>query len=518
MRYIHISQIYRLMGGDGVLTDGASGSFNTDFPVDMDGLLGENHLARKALALKSIKQYDPLEHDVTKTSLRPNKKVFKPTGDKDPVTGEDKLQLDFEPVARIPLRIQRYIIQQKASFARGNGVKLKPSDVDSEVFKWVYNNWYKNKTDYDLRDIFEKFKSETQCAVVFFADDEALTKARNSVDATKLRLRHKLWYPSKGSYLYPYFDPETETLVALVREYENTDGETVYDVYLAPDPANGRLRPVLRRIQKGQKNSFTQIELPYPKLPIIYWGQDYIELEDSKALIDEMENSFSDFCEQQKYTGDPLLFGKGKTLNMPAKGTAGKFIEGSEDADLKFVTPDNATESRELHFEMIQKWIFSLNRAVVMDLDTMKDLNEVSGAALDRLLVDVYTEATDHQTGYWGKGVQRMVNFQVALAKDILGLEDDETTVDVEITKYRINDLRETVEVLTLANGNLPLLDHEQSIIEAGLADDPAVSYERLQAQQEAANKQPVQNQQAQQRAAQQPPRAGDGDEPGIIM
>lgn len=505
MQYFYISEIYRLMGGDGVLINPdnpMSNLYRSELPVDLKKLKGESHEIRKALIAQAIKQYDPKLHDVLDKMKRKDKPTFIPTGEKDAITGEDKLQLQMVPPARIPLQIQKYIIKQKASFARGNGVKLRPSDAQNEVFKWVYNNWYANKTDYDLREVHLRMQAETQCALVYFADQESLKKAKDTRNPKRFKLKHKIWSPLKGSYLYPYFDPDTETLVALMREYEDADGRTVYDVYIEADPANGRPTPVIRRIKDKISATYTEIKLPYPKLPLVYWGQEKGECDDSDEAITEMENSFSDFSTQMGYSADPILFGKGKVLNLPAKGSAGKFIEGSEDSDLKYITPDNATESRELHFKMLQKWIFALNRAVILDLDTMKNLSDVSGAALDRYLIDAYLEATDSQTGYWGKGVQRMVNVQVAIGKDLFSDEDDDITVDVEFTKYRINDTREMVETLLLANGNLPLIDHEESVSAAGLVDDPAVAFKKIEEQQAAAQQQSTAAAQAQRTAA----------------
>lgn len=516
MQFFYISAIYQLMGGDGVpLND--LGLFRTEQNIDLKKLKGESHAWRKSLVLEAVKQYDPKLHQVLDKTFRKDKPTFVPNGQKDPITGEDVLQLQMVAPARIPLAIQKYIIKQKASFARGNGVKLRPSDAESQVFKWVYENWYANKTDYDLRETILRMQSETQCALVYFFDTEALEKAKKTGDLSKLRLKHKIWSPLKGSYLYPYFDPETESLVALMREYEDSDGNTVYDMYLEADPKTGRERPEIRRFKEKITGEYTRIELPYPKLPLVYWGQDSPECADTKELIEEMENSFSDFSTQMGYTADPVLFAKGTVLNLPAKGSAGKFIEGSEDADLKYVTPDNATESRELHFEMLKKWIFSLNRGAVLDLETMKNMGDVSGAALDRILIDCFLEASDNQHGYWGKGVQRMVNVQLAIAKDLYSVPEDETTIDIEFTKYRINDIKETVEVMLMANGNKPLIDHQESITAAGLVDDPAESYQRIQEELESEAGQTAEAELAQQQQERNPRIGGDNPESVIV-
>lgn len=482
----HVSELYRQSGGDGT-------------PIKIDNLAPDSLSERKALVLASIKQLDPKKHAVTDTSKRKDKVTFVPNGDKDPITGADKLTKELVPPARAPLPIQRYIIRQKASFARGNGVKLKPSDEKSDVFAWVYRVWYENKTDYYLRELMERYLAETQVAVVFYSDK---TEAARKKDLKRMKLPFKIFSPLKGDYMLPYYDPETGRLTGLLREYE-VDGKTRYDLYLQPDTENGGTNAVLRRFTEEDLTKFEDTVLPYSKLPLVYWDRDLPECDDVDELIGELEGGFNDFLTQMGYSADPILFGKGRTLNLPAKGSAGKFIEGSEDSDLKFVTPENATESRDLQFKLLQKFIFSLNRAVILDLDTMKELGDVSGAALDKYLIDAYMEATDHQTGYWGLGVQRMVNVMLDIAKDLHNVADtDETTVDIEFTKFRIDDMRETVEVLTLANGNKPLIDHLGSVAAAGIADDPAVAYERMEEEAEKA----LERQQAQ--ASQQDPEA----------
>lgn len=461
---MQISAIYRLMGGDGA-------------PGDKNSLYNQaRNMTRRKAVLDGEKQYDYRKHDVTDHGKRPDKKIFVPTGDKNPVTGEDILKPDFVPPDRAPLGIQQYIIRQKASFAAGNGIKLRPSDETSQAFNDVYRNWYAVKADFSLRTIAKWQMADTQVAVIFFGEPNAAQL--KSLD--EFNFKFMIVGPSEdGSTLEPIFD-EYRRLVALGREYLDTDtGKTIYDLYIAPNPEVPGSRPIRRRYRDNGR-TFDDVELPYPKLPVVYWEQERPECDIVEELIKSWEFGFNDFTTQTSYSADPILFGKGRTISMPAKGSAGKFVEGSEDADLKYVTPDNATDSRELQFKLYQKYVFFMCRAVVLDLDTMQSLTEVSGAALDRYLIDPYMEATDRQQGPWGIGVQRMVNWLLAAWKDLRDAQTDPTTIDVSFTKYRVEDTRETVEMLLMANGNQPLISQQASISEAGLADDPAVEFERI--------------------------------------
>lgn len=463
---MQLSAIYKLMGGDGA------------DPVTLYDTV------RKATRIAAIrngqKQYDYKKHDVAQPSKRPDRKSFVPSGKTDPVTGEDLLVEKFEAPARAPLPIQEYIIKQKASFAAGTGVKLRPSDEKSGIFKDVYRNWYDIKADFFLRDIAKHQMKDTQVAAIFFGEHDG--EAR---ELDQFSFEFMLVGPSiDGSILEPVFDNRRK-LVALGREYEDVEtGQEIYDLYIERDKSVLGSKPILRRY-RGKGKEHEDIELDYPKLPLVYWEQPEPECAPVDELIKEFEFGFNDFITQMGFTADPILFGRGRVLNLPAKGSAGKFIEGSEDADLKYVTPDNATESRELQFKLLQKYIFGFQRSVLLDLDTMQALSEVSGAALDRYLIDAYMEATDRQQGSWGLGVQRMVNWLVAAWKHVRDKENDPTTIDVSFTKYRVEDTKETVEMLLLANGQQPLISQEASISEAGLADDPAVEYARIQKEQE---------------------------------
>src|SRR5690606_29550388 len=121
-----------------------------------------------------------------------------------------------------------------------------------------------------------------------------------------------------------------------------------------------------------------------------------------------------------------------------AKGNAGKYMEGSADSDLKYVADETPVDGRAFQFRLMQKYIFGLNRSVFLDLETMKDLGDISGAALDRYLMDAYMEATNKQKGYLGIGVQRMVNWLLHTWRELAG-GDKMLRIYVQFNKYSIN-------------------------------------------------------------------------------
>jgi hypothetical protein len=459
-----LSAMFDLMGGDGeALIEWAKKA------------------ERQQLIHEGVAQWDPKLHPVADKGKRPDKQIFVPNGEKDE-NGEDILVEDTAPVARAPMAIQKYIINQKASFARGSGVILRPSREGSTVYDRVQNNWRQNKTDFFLKEIATRMMAETQVAVIFYSPAQSTTAAPSPDD---FRLRFKIVSPLKGDKLTPIFDQDTGDLIAFGREYEVHETGR-YDLYIMNregfceihryEGTKGKLSGL---IDPKSAVRIDKIITPYTNLPVIYWEQDLPECDDTKELIEEFETAFSDFLTQMGYSADPILFGKGTTLSMPAKGSPGKYVEGSADANLEFVTPANATESRKLQFQMLEKFIFTLNRSVKLDLDTMKELGDVSGAALERYLLEVYLEATDRQQGPYGIGVQRMVNFMLTVWKYIEGTDED-LTIDVEFQRFSVTDVAERVALAMKSNGNKPVVDHETSIAIAGLVDDPAAALRKI--------------------------------------
>lgn len=460
---MQISALFELMGGDG---------------IDLYDYV--NKSSKKVIAKEAIKQYIPELHDVADYGKRPDKTIMVPGTEVNTTTNKPIYVEDTAKVTRAPLMIQKYIIGQKGSFARGNGVILKPTIEDSKVFDQVKRNWSENKTDFDLKEIAVRQMSETQCAIIFYGE-----KGKDKLD--QFKFRYKIVSPLKGDELFPFYDEDTDDFIAFGRKYKRNK-KNIYDFYVMNEQGfceihrfiNGKPKMVADIADETKENREV-IQTKYTKLPVVFFDQDEGECNDTKVIIEELESGFSDYLTQMGYTADPILFAKGAAMDLPAKGVAGKFIETADPAgDLKYLTPDNATEARDLQFKMLIKFIFSLNRSVLLDLETLKGLGAVSGAALERFLIDVYMDATDRQQGSWGKGIQRMVNWMVS-QWIMLEQKDYDLRVDVMFSKYSLQDDQEKVNLALAANGGKPVIDHETSIGIAGLVDNAGDTLKKIE-------------------------------------
>ena len=428
------------------------------------------------------KQYDPAEHDVKKVSERPNKLVKSPT-DKLDDNGNPVTETKSVPVAKIAMPLQKYIIQQKATFAVGNRINFKPDVQESKVFEAAWETWKKAKVQYDLLEIAERMMAETEVALIWYSQKDE--KAKGGV-----KLRARIVSPELGDELYPVFDRYND-LIAFGRAYE-VDEIKYFDLYTKEalrrfvEEDGKYVEQFAETAADEEGNEIGLVEsLPYGKIPVVYWRQPggKPECEDVKDLIRAREFTSSDFFDNNQYYADPMLFLKGSAINMPNKGTAGKVLQGSDDADAKFLTPGDYTAARKLEFEMLDNLIFMLTRSAKLDAESMKGLGDLSGAAMDRMLTSPHMAARRMQYGEFGKGVQRCMNFLLAAYREILSLPNDNVEAEPQFSLFRIDDKRENVELAQLANGGKPVLDQEESIRIAGLSDYPDETIAKLKAE-----------------------------------
>lgn len=235
----------------------------------------------------------------------------------------------------------------------------------------------------------------------------------------------------------------------------------------------------------GQANEI--IQTPYTKLPVIYGEQLLPECWDTRHLIREFENQFNDFLTQIGYSGDPILAITADTSNkLPDFAQQGKaLLLTGQGAKAEFITPENATDSRTLAFDKSEKFIFGLNRAVMLDAKTMQELRADSGEAIRRMLTDVYSEAEDKQNGYLGKFVQRWINWMVHEWRSLLDGADKDLRVNARFIPKTFSGEKERIEIAKLAEGLATL---ETRVSMAGLEDNVQQAVETIKQEQNGGN------------------------------
>lgn len=431
---------------------------------------------------KAFKQYYPKYHEVHDKAKRKDKVINVPLPNSEPnANGDYPTQQQVVPLNRISLAIQKLITSRKTAFVTGGTVSLQGKTTDEteeRLLEEVNYVWRNNKLQFKNSDIFKRMVSETECAEIWYSkvnDD-------NTVD-----LRVNIYSPAKGYDLVPVFDAHGDLIAFGLGYEEEIESSKIeyFDVYdkdfitrhIKVGNEEWRLRDV-----DGVVVLENPLPNPYGKIPVIYY-QSSPCWEDVQPIIERLETLMSNLGDVNDYNGSPILFAEGDIEGFSQKGETGKIIQGKEGAKLSYVDWNHAPESIKLEIETLENYIYTITQTPNISFKEMKGLGSaLSGVAMDRVFIDGHLNAKDYQNGVYGEGIQRRVNFlKTALASIYPELKK---ALEMEITPvfsiFSIDNDEDKVKVAMMANGNLPVMSHKESIAYAGLAQEPQETYDEL--------------------------------------
>ena len=380
------------------------------------------------------KQYDPAEHDIHDTVLRPDK-IVKP--DKDTTTSK--------PVARLSMPFQKLIVDRAAAFLVGDGLKLVAdpgSDADAAMYEAVVKAWHDAKCDYKTRQMARTWMSSTEVAEYWYIDK-------------KPQLRMQVWSYSSGDSLYPYFD-EFGDMQAFGRGYK-IDTTNYLDVWTA-DTVQG--------YQSKSDNWELVTDGPnlLGKIPVVYYHRDETEWADVQPLIDRYEKMISNFADANDYFASPLVFVKGQITGFAEKGEQGKMITGEEGADVRYITWDQAPEAIRLEKETLQELIYTMTQTPDISFQQMKGLGaSVSGVALKLMFLDAALKSLRHQEEF-GEGGQRRINIMKQAVMLIDPSIKSELRIMPEFVFYMPGNDEELIRTLVSGTGGRAVMSRKTAI------------------------------------------------------
>jgi len=430
---------------------------------------------------EAFKNYDPKHHKINCRTETPDRLIKVPTDDIDPKTNEPIMANKIEKVTRISLAYQKLIVKTSAAFLTNGGVTLKPDKTDAkgeELFQLVQKTWKDNKLDYKNSDCAKTALSQLECAEIWYS--EKVLDANKKVVDGKMKVR--FYKPSDGYSLIPVWDDNMD-LIAFGLQYEDSKVQKsrymdLYDKekiqYYINTGSGWQARP----------DKPTVIHL-YKKIPVILWLRDQSDWYDVQDLIDREEKVMSVYGDNNEYTGNPILFGKtDDTLSMPAKGESGKYIQGSGTSDMKFIERNGKPEPIIFEKDFLKEHIYSLTQTPDLSFEAMQGLGDISGAALERLLISAHMKAIEGHNGWYGETIQRRLNFLVsALASITPRLE---SAIDLSITPafglFKLEADADRVDIALKASGNAQIMSHEEAIRYAKLTDDADATLTKIKA------------------------------------
>lgn len=422
------------------------------------------------------KQYEVAKHDIFDKSKRPDKLIKNDEGEQ-----------RTEKVNRIGLAFQKKIVKSAVSFAFGNPVNLQcqpKNESEKQVISAIKKILKANKINSFNRKVAKDLFRSTEVAEIWFTVPTIESHQEYGFD-TKFKLRTLKVSPWTGDELFPKFD-ETGNMICFSRGYQKIEGtETVeyFDVYTDEEVVQ----------YKKNSNGWTS-EPPKTntigKIPVIYAIDEQPDWEDVQSAIERLEVLLSNYSDTNDYFASPIIFIEGEITGFAKKGESGKIIQGEAGSKAQYLSWQHAPESVKLEIETLFKIIYSLTQTPDISFENVKDLNQISGIALEMLFMDAHLKVQEKRE-IFDEYLERRLNIIKAfvgklntqLAKAVNTIE-----IESEIVPYIINDISTLIKNLVDANGGKPILSQKTSVDRLGLVADSEQEYNQIQEEEKMAN------------------------------
>lgn len=455
--------------------------------LDLEALLTGNYgdLVNKVRADKPTsavstddikKQLDPKKHAIFDETKRPNK--IKQT--KDP-TGNTTIT--SIAVSRIPIPIQKKIVNLAASFLCANPIKLdcQPTDSNQTDLLQVFNKtWDDNKLFYKTMALAKLMMGETECAELWYTElieDGYWNGTANERGSVKFRLRMRILANSLGDALFPVFNGAGD-MIAFGRSYFVKSGDKNVEHFDLYTDTN---------IYKGEKGTSDWVTIPegniVGKIPIIYYKQPLPEWSDVQEMIERLETLISNNADTNDYFGSPIVFVEGEVQGFADKGESGKVLQGKNGAKASYLTWDQAPEAVKLEIEILKMLIYNMTDTPDISFETLKGLGTYSGIALKMLFLGAHLKAADKE-GIFGESIQRRINYvKAALAKINITFEKAVGMgIKPVFTYYMPKNEQEIISLLTEAAGpGKAIMSQETAVRNNPLINDADTELELMQ-------------------------------------
>jgi hypothetical protein len=423
---------------------------------------------------KYLKQYDPTQHAIFNKITRPDRWVFKPTGEKD-AQGNTKVDDKnqpltapcLEPVTRIAISAQQEITENAAAILCGDKIELvSKTEADITTIEDILEA---NKLQFKNIRICEIWLSETEVAELWYKNDAGEYKSMILAN-------------SDGDTMHPVFDSFGK-MIAFGRTYKGMEVDeatrqlkeyTFVEIYTEEQVYTGDNTSGDFVFAAPKPHSFT-------KMPVSYASRQYPVWWNAQTAIERTEISISNLCDTNDYNGSPILFAEGGVISMAAKGEAGKFVEGEAGSKLQYVTWDQAPESVKMELELLEKIVTNATKFVNLSIQNLKGLfgSAPSSYAIKLLFLPAHMQAAKHEE-IFGEFFQRRLNI---LLDDTKGKPDSITPKFTYLLPK--NEQEEVTNINTAKTAGF--LSQETSAEISPLTKDPETEVKRLKDEAKAA-------------------------------
>jgi len=429
------------------------------------------------------KLYEIKDHEVMDPALRKDKKIVKQVHQPD---GTIKEEPGKAKVNRIPAPYQKYIVKQRVAFANVGRTVLSANTVtetDSELLETVKMYRDEAKIAFKEKELCRILLSEMHVARLWYSVGEGKS----------LRLKFQILAESKGDQLLPVFD-STGDLLYFGRQYKHEEVSYKPSDYVDGIGAKKEVvrldiydtMNIHRYIQSGNGWELSEIIAHnYGKIPVMYYSIKHLPWEDVQPAISRKETLNSNYGDTIDYNGSPIVAFSGDVVGSLDKDERGKAVVLKQGGKVEYITWDQAPDAIKLEHDELDDIIFTMTNTVKMSMKEMQGLGSLTGVAFDRVFMAPQMEARDFVDGEYGEVTQRDINFvkHVAIKWNSRLAASANLNITFDIPPFKINDEREQVETLMIANGGKPLVTHRASIELLGWEADAEEAVKEIEEQ-----------------------------------
>ncbi|MBQ6771359.1 MAG: phage portal protein [Bacteroidales bacterium] len=326
----------------------------------------EQMTSRVDAVLLALKEYDTKSHEIMK---RPDKEI----------TDKKGKFLRYEPTWKLPIPYPVFINEIALVFLYGRPVKwTQLSEGTDEGFK-AYQDFIKEtRFDSKIRECKRIAGAETESAMLF--------RVYRDEDDNTAKCQIRVLAKSKGDEIYTRFDQYGNMLAFAWGYFVKDEGQGVtyhFDVYT---------KKAIYHCSKKSLGWDVVEEINFiGKIPVIYFQQEK-EWDGVEILIHREESIASHTADTNDYFADPMLLMASDIIrNLPEKSEAGKTLftndkDGVEKA-AKYLTWDNASESKQKELEWLQTQILQKSFTPNITTDSLKAISQLSAKALKTVMM-----------------------------------------------------------------------------------------------------------------------------------
>lgn len=379
-------------------------------------------------------------------------------------------------VARITYNSQKLAVKRMAGLCFGIPAKINFSPANDDAKQQEVATY--------LQTIMDRTRINSvnfDRAKQLFASCEVFTLWYGVKQPTKeygfdsdIKIRCRTFSPMNGDELYPLFDAYGDLIAFSIGYKEQSNGGTVqhFDCYTATEHR--------RWINEG--SGWVEDDIEYistGKIPGVYCWRPEPLWEDTSKQVYELEWKMSrngNYLDKNNvplvavYADEAMPFGNESKINEEDRN----ILQLPTNGKVEYVTWQQATESLKFHVNELKNSVFEQLQIPNWSYEDMKAVN-TSGEGLKQLFIDARLKVTE-ESGRLIEMLDREVNVLKSFLKVMLPADYadaiDALKFDVEITPYTIDDEKERISNLALANGNKPMMSQRESVERLGYSND----------------------------------------------